>query len=194
MECFSLAKAVSKDYYKYTGPRTAATQRDWIIRIDNVSDWTAYDDCLGYNTGLPDWKKAPILPIIAGAMVNGLWRGAVNTDWFECKNWDDARVPTAITNVVINQDATRACDIGIAGGISPAGTAYCASVLQTSNTAAVPYLILRDNSVLNIYGRLKIQHTAGTGLLYTSLYPGAQLNVDSVNISGSTPVRSLKRR
>ncbi|MGV9013960.1 MAG: hypothetical protein ACOH13_15320 [Flavobacteriales bacterium] len=187
VECFSMAPTSAADYNKYKGPLTLASQRDWIIRVGDIANWAAPSGCSAYHALLPDWHAAPILPIITGGMTAGLWRGAKNTDWFECKNWDDARVPTATTDVVINQDATRACDIGIVGGVSPAGTAYCASVLQTSNTTAVPYLILRDNSTLNIYGRLRIQHTAGTGLLYTSLYPGATLNVDSVNISGSTP-------
>ncbi|MCI1754175.1 MAG: hypothetical protein LKM36_15335 [Flavobacteriales bacterium] len=187
MECFSLAKAVAKDYFKYTGLRTAASQRDWIIRIDNDLFWTAFDDCSGYNGAVPDWLKAPVMPIISGGMTAGLWRGLTNTDWFECKNWDDARVPTATTNVVINQTASNACNVGISPGLGPGGTAQCASLAHSSNSAVVRNLTVRDNSTLNIAGAFTIQHTAGSGALSTTVYPGATLNAASVSITGITP-------
>ncbi|MDX2001866.1 MAG: hypothetical protein SFW35_05520 [Chitinophagales bacterium] len=31
----------------------------------------------------------------------GLWTGTLNTDWFNCKNWADGRVPTSATDVQI---------------------------------------------------------------------------------------------
>ncbi|MGB5071551.1 MAG: lamin tail domain-containing protein, partial [Flavobacteriales bacterium] len=188
VECFSLAKAVAKDYFKYTGLRTAASQRDWIIRIDNDLFWTAFDDCSGYNGAVPDWLKAPIMPIIPGAMTPGRWRGSTNTDWFECRNWDDARVPTAITPVVINETwAANACNVGISPGLNPGGTAQCASLAHSSNSAVLRNLTVRDNSTLNIAGAFTIQHTAGSGALSTTVYPGATLNAASVSITGINP-------
>lgn len=162
VECFSMAPTGASDFNKYTGPSTAATQRDWIIRIENAVNWNSYPGCGLYNSSGYNWLTAPILPITPGAMVNGVWRGAINTDWFNCKNWDDARIPDATSNVVIDQNSTSNCQVGLASGVSPGGTAVCSSLLLTSNGTG-HLLMVEANSTLNITNDLTVQRTAGTG-------------------------------
>lgn len=186
VECFSMAPTSATDYSKYIGPITAADQRDWIIRIDNTANWSAYPNCAQYNSLGYIWLTAPILPIIPGAMTHGLWRGSTNTDWFECKNWDDARIPDPATNVVINNSALRNCDVGLATGLNPGGTGVCASLQQTFATVPVFNLIVNNNSTLNIGGKLDIRHTAGAGIVYTRVDTNATLTADSVRITGYT--------
>ncbi|MEO5585617.1 MAG: hypothetical protein ABIQ75_09195, partial [Flavobacteriales bacterium] len=162
VQCFSMSPTLASDYNKYIGPITPADQRDWIIRIDNQANWNSYTSCAQYNGSGYNWLNTPALPIIAGSMTNGLWRGAKNTDWFECKNWDDARVPDATTDVVINQTALRNCQVGLSPGVSPAGTGVCSSLLLTSNGTG-HLLFVEPNSTLNITNDLTVERTAGTG-------------------------------
>lgn len=184
VECFSTNPTLASDFNKYTGPITAATPRDWIIRIENTSNWSSYPNCSQYNSSGYNWLTAPILPIIPGGMTHGLWRGSVNTDWFECKNWDDARIPNALTDVVINSTATNNCNVGISPGLNPGGTAVCATLTQTITTTP-RVLHIRDNSTLNVGGLYKVQNQSTTDIV-NYVMTGATLNAGSVELSGNT--------
>jgi len=180
-----MAPTLASDFNKYIGPTTSATQRDWIDRIDDTANWNSYPDCGTYNSSGYNWLTAPILPITPGAMVHGLWRGAKNTDWFECKNWDDARIPDAATDVVIDQNAIRNCFVGLSPGPS---AGVCASVLQTAvSTSAPRHLVVADNSSLTIGGPLTIRNISTPAVLTTQVWVNATLNVASVDIEGFNP-------
>ncbi|MEZ4739727.1 MAG: hypothetical protein R2818_10360 [Flavobacteriales bacterium] len=75
IECFSMAPTSVSDWSKYNGPITAATQRDWIIRIDNVANWPPLLSCASYNSSGYIWVSAPILPIVSAPVVPGRWLG-----------------------------------------------------------------------------------------------------------------------
>lgn len=184
VECTSMAPTSATDFSKYTGPITTATQRDWIIRIDNPANWSAFPNCGQYYANGQDWLAAPILPITPGAMTPGLWRGSTNTDWFECKNWDDARVPLATTDVEINASAARVCDVGLSPGINPGGTAVCASIWQHFSSTAPYGLNVRDNSTLNVGGEYRMANTHATTLT-VQVMTNATLTADSVWIGGT---------
>lgn len=136
-ECFSMAPTSASDFAKFTGDIvTAKTQRQWLIAIDDPANWSsAYGTCSAYNSATPNWLSAPVLPIIGGGMVNGLWTGAKNTDWFDCRNWDDAQVPTATTNVVVNQLYTPNCVVGTSA-VSTSTAAVCNTLTVRSNDIA----------------------------------------------------------
>lgn len=186
VECFSTAPTLASDFNKYTGPLTAATQRDWIIRLDNVANWSSYSSCAQYNSTGPDWMAAPILPIIPGAMTPGLWRGAFNQDWFECKNWDDARIPNATTDVLVNDISPRHCTIGLTTGLNPGGTAECASLSQVNGTS-LRQVYVDTNATLNVHGRLLVENPGSAGNLTTQARLNATINADSVVIRGYGP-------
>ncbi|MEX1132321.1 MAG: hypothetical protein WEC15_03780 [Flavobacteriales bacterium] len=181
IECFSMAPTLATDYNKYTGPQTNATQRDWIIRVDDVANWTTYTDCAEYNSSGTNWLTAPTMPFTPGAYVAGRWRGAVSTDWFDCKNWDDVVIPTATTAVTIDPVfATLSCEVGLAIG----STAECASVLLT--TAGVNrQLLVRNSSTLNINGPLVMDRTTA-GPLTTIVFDNSALNAGSITLQGVT--------
>lgn len=184
VECFSTAPTMVSDFNKYVGPITAASQRDWIIRLDNLANWNSYGSCSIYNSTGYNWLSAPIMPILPGGMTHGLWRGAVNQDWFECKNWDDARIPDASTDVAINETAIRHCIVGQAGGLNPGGTASCASLLL--NGTVVRNLTVDVGSTLNVGGRLLIDNydTGNAGILTALVQSNGTINADSVRIKG----------
>ena len=186
VECFSMAPTLASDFNKYTGPNTFATQRDWIIRIDNQANWGSYPDCGQYDTNGYNWLTAPIMNITVGTMTNGVWRGAINTDWFECKNWDDARLPTAATNVLIGNQAAQNCVVGLGTGLQPGGTAVCGSLLQTFPPGTPKSLIVDVNSTLNIGGALTLNFPSGAGGIVTSVLDNATLKAATVNLSGYT--------
>lgn len=187
VECFSMSPTLASDFNKYIGPTTAATQRVWIDRIDAQANWNSYPDCGTYNSSGYNWLSAPILPITPGTMTHGLWSGGKNTDWFECKNWDDARIPDATTDVVISETAFNNCNVGLSPGIQPGGTAVCASLLQTTNTATVRLLNIRDNSTLTVGGLFRIQNTNGTNNLATTVFTNGTLNAGSIELAGQSP-------
>jgi len=183
IECFSMAPTLATDFNKYTGPQTIATQRDWIIRVDDVSNWSTYTGCGAYNANGTNWLTAPILPFTPGAYVEGRWRGAVSTDWFDCKNWDDVQIPTNSTNVVIDPAwALRNCVVGIA----PASSATCASLIQSSS-GITRQLTIQDNSILQINGPLRIERLIAGGSLSTTVAANSTLQAASVAIEGITP-------
>lgn len=183
LPCFSMAPTLATDFNKYVGPMTAASQRDWIIRVDDPANWASYASCADYGTGGFNWLTAPILPITVAPFVEGRWRGSTSTDWFDCKNWDDARVPTIATNVTVDAAfAARNCEVGLVAG----SAAECASLLHTSG--GLPrQLIVRNGSSLTIDGPLNISRTAAAGGLTTSVLDVSELNCTSINVTGVTP-------
>lgn len=183
VECFSTAPTLASDFNKYIGPVTAATQRDWIIRLDNTANWASYASCAIYNSSGYNWLSAPIMPILPGGMTHGLWRGVINGDWFECKNWDDARIPDAATNVLINATANANCIVGWTAGLNPGGTGVCASLTQTTGTT-VRQLTVDPNSTLDVGGLFLLNNTGSANILTTTIQANATLNAGTVELRG----------
>ncbi len=183
LPCFSMAPTLATDFNKYIGPMTAATQRDWVIRVDDQTNWTSYANCADYDAGGFNWLTAPILPITVAPFVAGRWRGSTSTDWFDCKNWDDVTIPVLTTPVVIDPTwAARNCEVGLV----PASAAECASILHTSG-AASRQLIVRNGSTLTIDGPLTVSRTAVAGALTASVLDNSQLSCSTLAVTGITP-------
>ena len=179
IQCFSMAPTLATDFNKYVGPITAASQRNWIIRLENVANWATYANCSDYASQGYNWLTAPIMPITAATFEPGKWTGAISTDWFDCKNWDDAQVPTILTDVLIDESALQSCVVGLAAGLSPAGTGECASLTMT-NAGDSRHLTLDANSTLNVDGPVLVERTAGTGALNLNLQAGATINATDI--------------
>ena len=168
MVCFSMAPTASSDFTKYIGPAgftfptfPTYTQRQWIIDIDDASRWASYASCTAYNSTGPTYAAGFTFLIGAGGFVNGRWTGAKNTDWFDCRNWDDAEVPISSTNVVVNSAYTTGvqanCVIGV--NVSPP-TAVCNSVLVQGSGAAKT-LTIQNGGALNVTGGVTVTNSAG---------------------------------
>ena len=65
MSCYNMAPTIASDFVKYSGPLTAATQKDWISRINTVSNWTKYTTSALYLAAAPD-LHTKVIPIIPG--------------------------------------------------------------------------------------------------------------------------------
>jgi len=65
MSCYNMAPTTASDFVKYTGLLTAATQKDWITRISNVTNWTRYTTSTLYLAASPN-LHATTISIIPG--------------------------------------------------------------------------------------------------------------------------------
>ncbi|MBI4649686.1 MAG: fibronectin type III domain-containing protein, partial [Bacteroidia bacterium] len=101
MSCLCMAPTGSTDWNKYTGPLTEATQREWLDRINDNSNWTNYASCASFQSDGPQYDNGMTLTILQGGFSKGTWNGAVGSDWFSCSNWQSMYVPDATINVLI---------------------------------------------------------------------------------------------
>lgn len=65
MDCFSMAPTTASDFFKYTGPMTAAYQKDWINRINSTASWTHYASSAAYLAASPNLCTT-VITIIPG--------------------------------------------------------------------------------------------------------------------------------
>jgi len=191
IQCFSMAPTGSLAYNKFTFPNiltTSLSPRDWIIRADNTSNWVSPLSCAAYSAQYPNWTLSPTLNITTAPFVPGLWRGAKDTDWFECKNWDDIKVPVAITNVRIDETATRDCVVGL----TPGGNATCASLLQT-NSGTARNLTVQNTSSLAIGGPLTIDRTTAGTAISTTVLGNSTLSTTTLTVSAAALNQAIFR-
>lgn len=106
----------------------------------------------------------------------GLWTGALSSDWFDCRNWDDFRVPTAATNVTINQTASDECIIEDAAAV-------CNSLTLNSTNSTVNNLTLQTNGTLTVNNAVSITNS-GSGDVALILKDISRLTCGNLTIDG----------
>lgn len=140
------------------------TQRQWIIDIDDNTRWINQGNCTNYNTASgtsPSYASGFTFPITLGGFQPGRWTGAKNSDWFDCRNWDDALVPTSLVNVTISNQFTTgvqaSCVVGV--NVSPP-TAACNS-LNVQSSGASKSLTIQNGGTLNVTTAITVNNIAG---------------------------------
>ena len=102
MECFSMLPNTASDYLKYTGPTSPASQMEWIGRINDGDNWTAYSGCSDYYSASPDYTNGDTLQITSTYIDDDFkWFGKRDSSWFNCGNWSTLRVPQPNNDVII---------------------------------------------------------------------------------------------
>lgn len=102
-ECFNTDLQLGGDKVKYTGPSSETSRVDWILRVNDDDNWTVYTDNTEYDNGLPDyWGACEVFDIGSTIWTNGLWTGDYDTDWFQCRNWQNLTVPNETVTATIN--------------------------------------------------------------------------------------------
>ena len=86
MDCFTLALANSYKYNKYTGLLTAATQAQWLSRINLISNWTGYNSSNAYFAAKPDFHSLLMSINPNGLVSNPAWTDSAG---FICSNSGD---------------------------------------------------------------------------------------------------------
>ncbi len=109
-ECFTTTLNINNSEsgrVKYDGPLSAATRTEWIMRINDESNWAVwdYDSPRNYrDQDIPDANLTDItypLVISPGELSKGVWSGNYNDDWCNCRNWLSLIVPDETTDVRI---------------------------------------------------------------------------------------------
>jgi hypothetical protein len=103
-DCFTLDLngIPNNDKVKYTGPTSAASQTVWLQRIGTVSNWTGYSSNANYNAGGLNYGGTCVtFNITPGGFTPGVWNGFTSTDWFNCRNWDNLKVPDQTVDVTV---------------------------------------------------------------------------------------------
>lgn len=107
----------------------------------------------------------------------GLWTGEENTDWFDCRNWSDHKVPTQYTDVTINQTALQDCEIHD-------DEAVCKTLTIASTNGTHTDLTVLTTGALTVSGNILINKTAGSGTSKLVLLDNAKLVCQNLTIKG----------
>ena len=147
---------------KYNGPLTTSSRIEWIERINDSGYWQGFATNADYLSGGPNYGLATNCPlsINSSSVIAGMWNGSVSSNWFDCNNWEDKRVPFATVDVVIPSSATNAPRIDVDANFSDdfGDIAVCHHLAISGQR-----LYLEDaGDVLEVKGSLSI---SGTGSL-----------------------------
>ncbi|RBA27309.1 hypothetical protein DPN68_12850, partial [Flavobacterium tibetense] len=159
LNCFNLMPGSATDFLEYTGPTTPATKLDWIVRLNNPTNWTNRVNCLGY---LQTHVGQTYTVLTGGVYIDGVWVGSKNTDWFDCANWQTLQVPDNTIDVSINNTfAIRDANIDITSPLAPI---YSNIAISNNIEITDRRLIIEanPNNRLDVFGNLTI---GGTGVL-----------------------------
>ncbi len=154
LRCFNLMPGSATDYLEYTGPTTAASKYDWIIRLNDPTNWTNRASCAGYTR----MHVGMTYTINADTYVNGVWTGTKSTDWFDCGNWQTLKVPVATTDVNVNATyATKDAIIDVVANTANA-TLYSnqAKCKDLSVSSRKVQLEASTSNTLDVNGNLSI--------------------------------------
>jgi len=179
----NVAGLTNKFRVKYVGSLDPATRVEWIGRINNPGNWNGWAETGDYNTASPLYKQdGAALTITAGDLTVGKWAGYRSTDWFDCGNWGNLRVPSMYEDVVIDDTHDSNNNVIISG---TAEEAYCASLTINSSTRTLT--MSTAGTVLNIMGNFDIKtgntFTQNNGTL--NLY-GNWINNGTYTVNGGT--------
>ncbi|MGE0561774.1 MAG: T9SS type A sorting domain-containing protein [Flavobacteriales bacterium] len=187
LTCFSIMPLTGTVNVKYTGLTTPASKKDWINRLNNISNWSASSDCPTYNAQVPVYSSGFTFSIIPGGFSSGYWTGALDNDWFDCHNWQNYEVPDSLDNVTIDNVANDPI-IGASPATYPNG-AICNDLLITNTSGAGVLTLDNALSYFSIKGNITNNGiiTGSNGL--TEL---RSANAQSFSGSGATQFYNLR--
>ena len=149
-------------------------QLDWIALINNPLNWTAHTNNSDYfgsvAYGLYNSTSCATMTIATDVHTAGVWKGAKDTNWFNCSNWDTLKVPDQNTNVVIDTNAVREAVISA----SATDSDLYGDIAKTNHLTIQKNLwidLINSADRLDIFGNLTIDNNAqldmsgGTGAL-----------------------------
>lgn len=157
-DCFLTWPTAQADLNKYTGLLTPASQRDWMARISNPTNWTGYANNTAYDAG-PDYHSGTIT-ITAGGYSNGIWIGDTDTNWFECSNWQSRRVPDETVNVVVGANSVQEVVVDA----TATNASFFGNIAKCNDLTISNYKVRVEgntNNKLEVHGNLLIDAPAG---------------------------------
>jgi hypothetical protein len=109
----------------------------------------------------------------------GLWIGSQNSNWDDCRNWADGKIPTSATNVTVDGNALN--DIQISG------SQQCNNLVFLSNNNTTRTITLLASSTLQASGNVAVAKSSGTGTITLRVMNNATLTCNNLSISGTAP-------
>ncbi len=187
LKCFNILAPSGSENVKYTGITTPTTQRNWLDRLNDQTNWTAMNGCAAYTSQSPDYSIGYNFVINAGGFSSGQWTGSVSTDWFDCNNWQNFTVPDSLINVNIDNEVNDPI-IGASPVTYPNG-AICNDLLITNTSGSGVLTLNNALSYFSIKGNITnngiITGTNGLTELRST-------NAQSFSGSGSTQFYNLR--
>ena len=107
----------------------------------------------------------------------GLWTGAANSDWDNCSNWSDGRIPTSSTTVVINNNAAHNIQIST--------LAQCRSLTVQGSGSQPVSIVISGAGQLQVAEDVFLNKLGGGGDISLSLTAFASFSCRDLTLAGS---------
>ena len=162
LTCFNVENASSNAvsaFYENDKEHGIATIRQIVLALSDVNNnWTLGTGRYTIDPTSSSSTRAGKTFLIGPSNPPGQWVGNVNTNWFDCANWEGLAVPKLTTNVVISSSSVRDAQVDYTAQYSDL---YSDIAVCNNITISDRKLIVEGNSnnVLNVYGDLVISAT-----------------------------------
>ncbi|PWA05160.1 hypothetical protein DB895_07575 [Flavobacterium psychrotolerans] len=132
---------------------------DWIGLINNPANWDYYTTDANYDAGGYNYigsTTCPAMTMGASTYVNGRWTGKIDTNWFNCSNWDTLTVPDETVDVtVVDTSYDRQANVNYAAAYAD----YYGNIALAKNltiTGEKVEIVANTNNKLEVHGNLSI--------------------------------------
>lgn len=167
-ECFNTLSPLGNGKVKFDDPNnpdfsTLTNGRyDWIALINNSANWVSYPDNATYNAGGYDYKNGcSALTIATNTYVDGKWTGKVDTNWFNCGNWDTLTVPDETVDVLVPDTSYNNQAKIDATATYASNYGNIAKSKNLTITGEKVEIIANSNNKLEVHGNLLIDSAGG---------------------------------
>lgn len=152
LRCFNIenTSVTLRLQYNNSSPRTG-TQRTIMGNIKNIGNWTSFT--------AGSFALSPFM--VGTGWMAGKWIGDINSNWFDCANWDNLYVPDENTYVQVGNTAINVASVS---SFAP----YSDEFLDIANSKDLVIsgrdVVVDSNplNILKVHGNLTI---SGTGVL-----------------------------
>ena len=151
LRCFNTELTTTTTRRQYKDASTDnGTQRKIIGTIKNTGDWA--------NFSVGGFSLSSFN--ISAGWVQGKWIGDVNTNWFNCSNWDNLLVPDSTINVTLDSYSDDDAEIDALAQYSDEfmDIAECKNLVINDKSVVLEG---SPNDVLKVYGNLTLNASDG---------------------------------
>ncbi|WP_152378473.1 hypothetical protein [Flavobacterium haoranii] len=162
LTCFNVENASSdavSAFYENDKEHGISTIRQIVLALSDVSNnWTLGTGRYTIDPASSSSTRAGKTFLIGPSNPPGQWVGNVNTNWFDCANWEGLAVPKLTTNVTISSSSVRDAQVDFT---APYSDLYSDIAVCNDITISDRKLIVEGNAnnILNVYGNLVITAT-----------------------------------
>lgn len=159
LTCFNVESASSTSvsgYFENDKEHGLASLRNIILAIADVTNnWTFSSGRYSLDPSSNLATKAGKTFLIGAGNQAGQWIGSVDTNWFNCSNWEALKVPDASTDVFLNANSIQKAVVSSAAVYASIynGIATCKNLNIDEEKVEI---VSSDSNILVVYGNLLI--------------------------------------